>query len=812
MKINILLYIKNTLFVFICFCYLNSKAQQKSIKATRTNLPVKIDASLTDSAWKNATYFSNFIEWRPSFGRIEENKTEIYLLYDNNAFYIGGYCHEKNNDSISKELVGRDAVGVNDFVGIIFDTYQDRINGFGYFVTPLGEQFDAKYSSNGEDLSWNSVFETKTKLVYDGWVFEMKIPYAAIRFVAKANQNWGFNITRKRTKAGQQFFWNEVNPGIGGNLLAQCGNLTEINNIKPPVRLSFSPYISFNANKNPFGNVSERNTRSFNGGMDVKYGINQAYTLDMTLVPDFGQVQSDNQIQNLGPFEVRFNEYRTFFTEGTELFGKGDLFYSRRIGGEPINIERVYNLSNKDSIIKNPGETKLINATKVSGRNRKGLGIGVLNALTSAQYAQVYDKTTKSIRDIETSPLINYNIFVLDQTLKYNSSISFINTNTTRFGETYDANVSAALWDFYDSKNTWQWNGKIAVSNLFGYETKGKTTSGLSINTGFGKNSGRFNFWQWHDFADKSYNQRDLGFFNNPNYYDKGLWMQYRWLKPGSWFNSLNINFDSWLSHMVMPWRYQNMGISPSANAQLKNLWNLRVGFYFDAEAHDYYEARLVDYKFIRPLQFGYGFTIRTNDAKKYSSTFSFYTGHRPSTKGFGYDIGLFNQYRFNKKFTISLRAGVDVTGRGKGFAGFDSTGTYSLSGIRNRVVAENSLNLKYNFNNVMGLTLVGRHYWSRLQHVDVKILEKDGSENILYAKETPITYFNFMNVDLTYTWQFALGSFLSINYKSITNFNETEPGYFKSLGNTLQAPQNTNFNVRIIYFLDYLDIKKKRN
>jgi hypothetical protein len=316
----------------------------KKMPAVRTTQKIVIDGDLKDDAWKAAPLFGKLVEWRPTFGNDEEdkNRTDLRILYDNTAIYIGGFCHESTNDSISTELVGRDVVGVNDFVGVIFDTYNDKINGFGYYVTALGEQFDAKYSSTGEDGSWNSVYETQARIVPGGWTFEMRIPYSAIRFSSVKKQDWGINITRRRSKSGKQYMWNPTNPTVGGNFLAQFGLWTGIEDIKPPVRLSFSPYFSTYLNHYPYNDPSIKNTAtSVNGGMDVKYGINQAFTLDMTLIPDFGQVQSDNQVLNLTPFEVKYNENRTFFTEGTELFGKGNLFYSRRIGGTPLHFDDV---------------------------------------------------------------------------------------------------------------------------------------------------------------------------------------------------------------------------------------------------------------------------------------------------------------------------------------------------------------------------------------------------------------------------------------------------------------------------------------
>src|SRR6476469_10850276 len=364
----------------------------RKIPAIRTQTPVKIDGKLDDVAWKTAAVADKFIEWRPGFGKAEDEqtKTEVYIIYDDNAIYIGGFCHERTQDSISRELVGRDVVGVNDFVGVIFDTYNDKINGFGYYITPLNEQFDAKYSAGdrGEDPSWNSVYQSATEVLNNGWTFEMRIPYSAIRFSKKEVQNWGINITRRRNKTGQQFMWNPVNPQKLG-FMTQSGEWTGIKNIKPPLRLSFSPYFSTYITHYPYNTPGVKNWNTqVNGGMDVKYGISKAFTLDMTLIPDFGQVQSDNQVLNLTPFEVRYNENRSFFTEGTELFNKGNLLYSRRIGGTPIHYGDVYSQATAtETVIKNPQVSRLLNATKISGRTRQGLGIGFFNAVTKSMYA-----------------------------------------------------------------------------------------------------------------------------------------------------------------------------------------------------------------------------------------------------------------------------------------------------------------------------------------------------------------------------------------------------------------------------------------
>ncbi len=231
-------------------------------------------------------------------------------------------------------------------------------------------------------------------------------------------------------------FWNKVDPTVDG-FFNQCGLLTEIKDIKPPPRLFFYPYVSSYIENDESTGKSWDGT--VNGGMDLKYGISDAFTLDMTLIPDFGQVQSDDQVLNLSPFEVQFNENRQFFTEGTDLFSKADLFYSRRIGGVPLGYFDLLDAVDEDveEFVENPIKSRLINATKVSGRTTGGLGIGIFNAVTAETVARVRDLETGSEREVVTDPLTNYNILVLDQNIWSNISGSvrpFSTNNIVSFG------------------------------------------------------------------------------------------------------------------------------------------------------------------------------------------------------------------------------------------------------------------------------------------------------------------------------------------------------------------------------------------
>ena len=801
-----------------------TKPAPKQLAAKRTTQTVVIDGLLNDSAWRDAATATDFIEFRPKIGakEAEENKSVTYLMYNDDGIYFGGFLHERTKDSIATELKGRDGFGNNDYIGIIFDTYHDNLNGFEYFVTPLNEQWDAKMSpnsnGNSEDFGWSAVWKSGAVIHDNGWSFEMFIPYGAIRFGKQEVQNWGLNITRRRQKTQQQYTWNPIDPNMNG-FLTQEGLWTGITNIKPPVRLQFSPYFSVYSNHFPLNQPGAKNlTNQVNGGLDVKYGLNQAFTLDATLIPDFGQVQSDNQVLNLTPFEVRFNENRNFFTEGKELFSKGGLFYSRRIGGSPIHYYDVHHsISSTEKIIRNPSESKLINASKISGRTQSGLGIGFLNAITKTQYATAENTVTKEQRKIETDPLTNYNILVLNQSLKNNSSISLINTNVLRNGSNYDANVTAALVDLNDKKNMWNAGGKFAMSHLLGYLPGGKTQRGYNHNIYLGKTSGRFTFNVHQELMDTKYTHRDLGYFTNNNYLDHFWFAGYRWTEPKSWYNRIFMNFNGRVSKLFTPIAgidktYQVGTLNFNTELQTKNLWWIGAYLGYNTVENDFYEPRKTGYYFTRKQSAAIGGWVNSNQSKKYSffaegftrRIINFYSSQ-------AIDLTVGQTMRFNSKFSVSHRLSLQPRFNNVGFTTI-TTNADIIFARRQRNTIENILTLKYNFTNKMGITYRMRHYMSTVDNKEFFTLQTNGQliSNTVFNQDVNQNV-NFFNIDMVYTWQFAPGSFLNIVWKnSIYSFaNTIERDYFKNFGHTLEADQNNNLSLKVIYFLDYLDIKK---
>ncbi len=813
---------KKIWFSIFCITSVCAHAQTDTLRtytAKRTTAKIKIDGSIDDPAWKDANLATNFIEFRPNPGGKESdaNKTEVWVLYDNISIYVAGYCHEASRDSMTTELVGRDRLGSNDFAGIILDTYHDRINATGFFVTPLGEQFDTKYGSDGEDESWNGVWDSESKIVADGWTFEMRIPYSALRFNKSAQQTWGMNFFRARNSSGKNLTWNMVDPKKNG-FVNQFGDLTGLENIQSPLRLQFSPYFSSYLNND---GASKTTSTNVNGGLDIKYGINESFTLDVTAIPDFGQVQSDNQVLNLSPFEVQYNENRAFFTEGAELFNKGyngnnnggggtRIFYSRRIGGSPLHQYDINSMiGSNETVIKNPSETKLLNAIKLSGRTKSNLGIGLLNAIVQPAYAIVKDNTSNKEHEVETSPLTNYNMIVFDQSLKNNSSISFLNTNVWRNGADYDANVAQALVNLNNKKNTYNFSSQVSMSSLLNVD--GKNINGFKHSTTYGKTGGNFRFAFTQELTDEKYDPNDFGIQYQNNYLDHYAFVGYRFLKPGKWYNRIGINYNLNYSRRFKPDAYQNFSTNVNGNINFKNLMYGGMWLNFNAASNDFYEPRIEGMFFRRPQSLEWNLWFGTNEAKKYSINPFFYFNWGAEYAGNSWGPGFSQRYRFNDHLSIAhdFNLGYD----------YDQTGftrvvsNKPVFAKRDRQTIENTLVIKYNFNNRMGITTRIRHYFSSVDNKEFYNLNPDGmiTAPIVALANTNQNY-NAFNVDMNYFWQFAPGSFINVNWKNATQqFTRTvENNYFKNLSNTLGEPQNNSFSFKIIYFIDYLSLRKK--
>ncbi|WP_375418673.1 DUF5916 domain-containing protein [uncultured Hymenobacter sp.] len=822
----------------------------------------KLDGLLDEAVWQSAPVTEPFVEQEPRPGQVEKHRTEVRVLYDDAAIYIGAHLHDVAQDSILRELSQRDDIGNSDWFGVFFDTYHDKLNGYSFIVTPGGVQVDARYSpAGGEDGNWNAVWDSRTALRGTDWLAELRIPYSAIRFSSVEEQLWGLNFGRQRRSTRQVFFWNPVVPTVDG-FVNQWGELTGIRGIKPPLRLSLTPYVSAYLNHGPTQEAQDRSTTStsFNGGADIKWGINESFTLDATLVPDFGQVQSDNQVLNLSPFEVKFNENRQFFTEGTELFNKGDLFYSRRVGGQPMGYDQV-SLNENEKLVENPGVTRLLNATKVSGRTSKGLGVGVFNAISNDIFAVVRNEGSGEKRQILTQPRTNYNIFVLDQSLKNNSYISLINTNVLRQGSTYDANVTGGLLRLADKKNKYALDVRGFYSRrrgqAFGSDADISNRDGYKYFLSYGKISGNFTWSVDHGIESDTYDPNDLGLLFSNNNISQSVNLGYGIYKPFWKLNRLSVNGGYYNSYLYKPARYADNGLFFNLNAATKKFISFGFGMNGPLAArHDFFEPRRrpLGRYFVRiPPSWGGGPYLSTDYRKPLALDVSAWVRAVADDKATGrtgrrlYELALSPRWRVNNQLNFryevsysSSRNNIGYVNDGLSFHDGDGKvlaedmrlltafGYRDLDGERygerdgdallgrRRInTVTNTLSAAYTFTNRMSFTIRGRHYVSNVHYRDFSRLAPDGQETpVEYQRNRDNTY-NAFNIDAVFSWWFAPGSQVSVVWKdaaqSFLQGEEATPLYFSNLNGTINTLHNNNLSIKVLYYLDYLTLRPKR-
>ena len=814
-------------------------ASKKHLGAVRlTEGSIKLDGLLDEPAWQQAPVATDFVQQRPNPGVPERHRTEVRVLYDDQGLYIGAVMHDVSPDSVLRELTARDGFGNADFFGVFFDTYHDQLNGYGFFVTPGGVQMDCRYSpAGGEDFNWNAVWNSRTAIRGTDWVAELRIPYSALRFAGQPEQLWGVNFMRQRKRDNAAFFWNEVKPGVSG-FVNQWGELHGLRDVQPPLRLSLTPYVSGYVNHNPLSAEGQRRTTtSLNGGADVKWGINESFTLDATLVPDFGQVQSDNQVLNLSPFEVQFAENRPFFTEGTELFNKGNLFYSRRVGATPIGFYGVQ-AGPGEKIIRNPSETRLLNATKVSGRTKNGLGVGVFNALSDNVYATLHHEQTGEERRVLTQPFSNYNIAVLDQSLKHNSYVSLINTNVTRWGQTYDANVTGGLFRFNNKQNTYAFDGALTYSRrrgqVFGAEEQVDDRDGFRYQLGFGKTSGALTWGVNHRIESDHYNPNDLGILFGNNNITQWAYVNYARFKPFWKVNNLYLFGNVSYSLLYRPTRYQNVGYYLGGNTTFTRSF-LQVGFDLnvDPRNQDYYEPRqqpLGPY-FVRvPGSSRLVVFVNMDPRKKFQLNWNAGLRHyaqderlaRPRRERLSF--GAYPRFRVNNHLTFRYNIDWSLDRNQVGYVngGLSSREPLDqpflgqvLLGRRSVSTVSNVVSVAYTFNNRMSFTLRTRHYTSAVRYHDFARLTPGGHEELVDYRRNRDNTYNAFNVDAVYSWWFAPGSQVSVVWKnagsSYLEANEATPLYFDNLSNTINTPHNNSVSVKVLYFLDYLALRRSK-
>lgn len=779
---------------------------QKEINCNLITEKIKIDGKLTELVWKQHLKDGNFKQLSPNNGKAHSNTSKIAIGYDNAFFYVAA---KLSTNAINKNLTSRDDVGTSDYFGVIIDLFGANREGWAFLVTPANVQTDIKITNNGNYGEWNAVWESAVQIYKDKWTVEFKIPFNSLRFPKDDFSNIQINFERFDANTNEDSFWNHIDTNING-LLNQFGKLKGVRKINPPINLSLNPFVSIVNEKSPNGN----HKTTFNGGLDLKYVYKNAYTLDISLIPDFSQAPSDDQVFNLSPFEIKYNENRQFFVEGTEIFDKGAYLYTRRIGGVPIH-KNNFQLGANETVVNNPISSNILNLIKVTGKSKSGLSIGVLNGITAKSEAEIKSTTTGEIRKTITNPITNYNAIVLDKTLKNNSSLTLINNSVLRNGKDYDANLSALLYRWYNKKRTYSMYFKKAISQKY-YGDKGNQF-GHQYYTHLGKVSGKFQGGITASLLDDKFDNNDFGYLSRNNQFRLRTEISYTENSPKSIFSSYKIYGDHQRTYYYSLFEKETAYYKVGTNGTFKkNNHTFFADFTYYEKGKNFYEARSKDRFFNTPERTQVFLEYQTNRNKNLSFAgymeFTSYLNSTFQTSSFAAGYGI--RTRVGQHLFMYLSQSYEKNPNSLGY--LTSQNNSILFGLRSIKILNNSLLLNYAINSKLNISTRFRHYWVQVDYSKQFELLYDGNLTSNKLALNPNDYddnYNSFTIDFLTKWQFAPASEMSLGYKLGANYynSDIKSSYLENIKSTLNQNSSHTISLKMTYFIDYNTLKTKK-
>ncbi|MFL2637207.1 MAG: DUF5916 domain-containing protein [Flavobacteriaceae bacterium] len=812
---------KYILFLTLIACSLNFSQERKEIEAKRFKSPPIIDGILDDLQWNNLSPAKNFERWQPNNGSSEKKGYEnfVYMGYDDDNIYFAGKFNNPN--PIPVEFSQRDniwEVNAETFF-LSINPYDDNINYQGFQVTSAGTLGDTYTSEDitPEDWDFDTVFEAKVKINNDNWSMEMKIPYSALRFPSKKVQDWAINFGRKIVETGEVYTWNFVDQA-NKKYPESMGITKGIKDISPPLRLFFYPYgqtsVDFSKGNSPMN--------AYSAGMDVKYGINNSFTLDATLIPDFGQVTFDDKELNLSPFEQEFDENRAFFTEGASLFKKADglgfrrgsFFYSRRIGDE-ISFNKDEYIKENESLINYDAKPELLNSIKITGTTNSKLSIGFINSITNKAYAR-FKNSNEEIRKQLIAPLTNYNVLLLSkQVLNDYSTISIANTNVNRGKDFDNANNTALIFDLFDSNRKYNFKAAVYQSNSKSFSKTKGFRGGIDIN----EITGNFRFGLGWTGVDAHYYQNDLGYYNNRN--DQRLFSRIRYQT----FESTK-NFEKISAYLALSTRsrfypklLKSNGGRIGFDFTTKKLEEFEFDIDYTSEYKNFDEPRKENVYIIDPEEYEFSFAYMSDKRKKFTygfdiqRSFAVNEDFDENKKGIKYGFGFL--YRLNNKLNLQYEIGNSKNNDNVGYVFSEEDEIFF--GKRDVKSIENDVSINYNFDSYKSINIKFRQFWSTAKYNDSFYSLNDNGKRNISNKDIedydPNTNFNLWNFDLGFNWEYAPGSKLTLLYRNniFNQDNLSGISYYTSTKELFENPINHQLSIRINYFIDYNLLKRNK-
>ncbi len=622
-----------------------------------TEKPV-IDGKLDDDSWKHGTWAGDFHQWIPDEGAPPTYPTEINIQYDDKNIYVAIRAYDGEPEKITRMSTSRD-VYEGDVVGLSFDSYRDYRTGFEFHITAWGQKTDnILFNPMNWDTNWNAVWEGKVGMEDSAWIAEMKIPFSQLRYSREEEQVWGMHVWRWISRLSEESDW-EIQTKTGPGMLFNFGELRGINGLKPSRRIEIMPFVLGDLKtfrKEPANPFNYRG-REWGGnfGLDAKIGVSSNFTIDLTVNPDFGQVESDPSVMNLSAFETFYDEKRPFFLEGLTIFDYDfddkSLFYSRRIGHSPsltLNPGSGY-------YVDAPDMTTILSALKFSGTNSNGLSVGLIQSVTANEFTRVSD-LSEDIDKIKVEPLTNYTMARIRK--GYNAGNTVVGGIVTSTNRKIDSDnleflVSNAFTGGLDLRHHWNdkefyVDARLVGSYLDGsndaiaslqessaryfqrpgadylnYDTTKTSLGGIGGKVKVGK--GSKGLWKYStniSWVSPGLELNEMGYMNEADQINQGNEISFFVNKPFSIFNTFSLDleqFNSWNFNGT----HLGSGAHLSFSSQFRNNYSFRTNLIFHSRGIDTRKLRGGP-DMIMPNSIATFGSISTDDSKNLIFGFSY--------------------------------------------------------------------------------------------------------------------------------------------------------------------------------------------
>lgn len=572
-----------------------------------------IDGFINEKSWDIVEWTGDYIENQPDENTPPTEQTKFKIVYDKKFIYFAFRCYDKDPKGIVKRLSRRDGFE-GDWVEINIDSYNDKRSGFSFTVSVSGVKGDEFISDNGNnwDGSWNPIWYMKTNIDDEGWTAEVKIPFSQLKFGNDKEQVWGLQSTRRYFRAEERSVWQRVKRDAPG-WVSEFGELRGLIDLEPQKQIEIQPFLLSKLETyeketgNPFRTGQDL---SVNGGLDAKIGITNDLTLDLTINPDFGQVEADPAAIALDGFQIFFEEKRPFFVENKNIFdfrfadGSDNLFYSRRIGRNP----QGFPTTTTGEFVDLPDNTTILGAAKFSGKTKDGWSLGLLETVTAKEFARIDDNFSKRRALVE--PTTNYFVGRAQKDFNHRNSYiggMFTAVNRNLDGSEMDFLLSAAYSGGIDFKHNWKNRKYYLTGNFVTSHVKGNaqaiTNTQESIThlfqrvdarhvsvdrnkesltgTGGKLEVGKASMGNWRYYGllmwrSPELELNDVGFLRQADEIRQYGIVTYQTLKPFGYFRSINTRLEQFSSY-DFEGNYNRLQLALNSNSNFKNNWNVET-------------------------------------------------------------------------------------------------------------------------------------------------------------------------------------------------------------------------------------------